>query len=189
MLTCRVRRWLNLLGEITQRCYKIIQMSNQTRQWQLHTTLTECSVPDLPLWRLGQSWNIFLFIFLFLTACSLCLCQSHELMDERKAGEEVEVQRCRPQVWTGVWVHCHSGMGAVPGAQLRGVARRYMQPLGRCWNTESLGRSERWAGWGSSVNLISHCFNFEQWGRKSASSWVVDGGWNREKKRGKHSFF
>lgn len=29
-----------------------------------------------------------------------------------------------------------------------------------------LGRRERWAGWGSSVNLISHCFDFEQWGRK-----------------------
>lgn len=29
-----------------------------------------------------------------------------------------------------------------------------------------LGRRERWAGWGSSVNLISRCFNFEQWGRK-----------------------
>lgn len=124
LITCRVRRWLNLLGEITQRCYKIIQMSHQTRQWQLHTTLTECSV----------------------TACSLCLCQTHELMDETKAGEEVAVQRRRPQVWTGVWVHCRSGMGAVPGAQLRGVARRYTQPLGLCWNTESLGRRRRRAG-------------------------------------------
>lgn len=142
LITCRVRHWLNLLGEITQRCYKIIQMSHQTRQWQLHTTY-ECSVPDLTLWRLGKSWHIFFF---FLTACSLCLCQSHELMDETKAGEEVAVQRRRPQVWTGVWVHCRSGMGAVPGAQLRGVARRYTQPLGLCWNTESLGRRRRRAG-------------------------------------------
>lgn len=53
---------------------------------------------------------------------SFSSCQSHELMDVRKAGEELADQRRRPQVWTGVWVHCHAGMEAVPGAQLQGVA-------------------------------------------------------------------
>lgn len=53
-------------------------------------------------------------------------CQLHELMDVRKAGEELADQRRRPQVWTGVWVHCHAGMGAVPGAQLQGVALTLM---------------------------------------------------------------
>lgn len=84
------------------------------------------------------------FSFSFLTACYLCV--SHELMDETKVGKEVAVQRRRPQVWTGVWVHCHSGMGAVPGAQLRGVAHRYTQPLGLRWNTEVPGKEEE-AGW------------------------------------------
>lgn len=53
------------------------------------------------------------------------------------------LQRCRPQVWTGVWVHCHSGMGAGPGAQLRGVALTCCYPSAPRWNTESWGSRPR----------------------------------------------
>lgn len=49
-------------------------------------------------------------------------CHSQEVRGETIAGEGHALQRCRPEVWTDVWVHCHSGMGAGPGAQLRGVA-------------------------------------------------------------------
>lgn len=176
MLTYRARCWLNWLGEITQRCEI---MSNQTRHQQsriwfgwLHS---DCYIPDITVMRTDCPHTIFFFFFL-LTVCSLSLCQSHELMDETKAGEEVAVQRHRPQVWTGVWVHCHAGMGAVPGAQLRGVAHNriyiYTQPPGLCWNTESLGRRERRAGWGYCVNLISRCHNFEQGRKKRVYVWT-----------------
>lgn len=84
-----------------------------------------------------------------------------------------------------VWVHCRAGMGTVPGAQLRGGAHVhmcvyiyiYIYTPGLCWNTESLERRERRAGRGFSVNLISHCRNFER-GRLRSNSvcvWRVGG--------------
>lgn len=125
------------------------------RRWA-HSMLTAC----LTLFRDADSLSTF-FCHCLLSACVSLVSR---LMDETKAGGEVAVHRHRPQVWTGVWVHCHAGMGAVPGAQLRGVALThiYTQPPGLCWNTESLGSRETWAGWGFSANLISLCRNFEQ---------------------------
>lgn len=56
-------------------------------------------------------------------------------------------QRCRPQVWTGVWVHWRSGMGAGPGAQLRGVALTCPPPPPLCVETlKSQGRQAREEG-------------------------------------------
>lgn len=170
LITCRVRRWLNLLGEITQRCYKIIQMSHQTRQWQLHTTLTECSVPDLTLWRLGKSWHIFFFFK--LPAHSACVSLMSWWMKQRQARRwqsRGAGLRCEQVCgftavleWEQFQVHsCGVWLAYTPS---RSACVEILSP----WEGGGggLGRRERWAGWGSSVNLISRCFNFEQWGRK-----------------------
>lgn len=143
LITCRVRRWLNLLGEITQRCYKIIQMSHQTRQWQLHTTLTECSVPDLTLWRLGKSWHIFFF---FLN-CLLTLLVSVSWVDGwnkgRRGGGSPEAQasgvnRCVGSLpfWNGSSSRCTA---AGCGSQIHPAAR----PVLKYWVP---GKEEE-AGW------------------------------------------
>lgn len=192
MLTCCVRCLLNWLGQITERCEKYMHACNRTRHRQLR------NICFMELW-LSHTWHYWwdtsCFSFFFWSACPLSLCQAYELMDETKAGEEVSVQRRRPQVWTGVWVHCHAGMGAVPGAQLRGVAHNhiYTQPPGLCWNTELLGKRERRAGWGYCINSISHCHNFEQGTLRKKRVSRAEGlreteGGNREKSRGLEFF-
>lgn len=69
-----------------------------------------------------EAWRVLTPCFFLPTPCLFSSCQSQELMDATKGGRVVADQRHMPQVRTGVWVHCHAGMGAVPGAQLRGVA-------------------------------------------------------------------
>lgn len=141
-----------LAGPDYTEVWKIVQLFNHTRLPKVHLMFRHVAraVKDVTLlwWDVNNPDTFF-------------CCQSHGLMDGTKADEEVAVQRRRPQVWTGVWVHCHAGMGAVPGAQLRGVALTHIHPASSlCWNTVTLGRRERRAGWRFCKNLISHCHNF-----------------------------
>lgn len=97
-----------LTGCARLQTYVLIQMPHQAFQ-----VLTEHTIPAA---------MALTHLFFPKLPRNLAPCHSQEVRGETIAGEGPALQRCRPEVWTDVWVHCHSGMGAGPGAQLRGVA-------------------------------------------------------------------
>lgn len=101
VLTCRY--WFDWLDEVTQRIEHLLWCS--TDGLLLHL-LAVGSIPDLTLRLSFAVLSSFSLPYYYFFCCCRFLSASGDDGWNKSRWGGGERRGCRPQVWTGVWVHC-----------------------------------------------------------------------------------